>query len=127
MNPTTPLDQEVRRPYLEHFPKQGEAPHRIVLFPLPFCIGRSKTAHWTVYSPKVSKEHASICLEGDRFLIQDLGSTNGTFVNGRRIKRWPLNNGDIVHVAHEEFRFGYDGAATLPPLTVTDPVSSHLP
>jgi EAL domain-containing protein (putative c-di-GMP-specific phosphodiesterase class I) len=120
-------ESDLQRPYLEHYPKQGETSHGIVLQPLPFCIGRSKTANWTVYATKVSKEHAEIFQEGDRFFIRDLGSTNGTFVNGRRIDCGPLQHGDIVHLAHKEFRFGFDGPNTPGPGTMTEPVTTHLP
>jgi EAL domain-containing protein (putative c-di-GMP-specific phosphodiesterase class I) len=92
--------------FLEHFPEPGEAPHRIVLDPIPFRIGRSMTAHYIIYSRQVSKEHTEILQAGKEFLIRDLGSTNGTFINGQRIEVASLVNGDIIHVAHKEFRFG---------------------
>ncbi|HEV3203828.1 MAG TPA: FHA domain-containing protein, partial [Gemmataceae bacterium] len=72
--------------FLEHFPEPGEAPHRIVLDPIPFRIGRSMTAHYIIYSRQVSKEHTEILQAGKEFLIRDLGSTNGTFINGQRIE-----------------------------------------
>jgi EAL domain-containing protein (putative c-di-GMP-specific phosphodiesterase class I) len=94
-------------PYLEHFPEPGGPPQRIVLEQLPFRIGRGKTAHHLVCSRQVSKEHAEISQVGDEFRIRDLGSTNGTFVNGQRVISSPLVHGDIVHVSQCEFRFGY--------------------
>ena len=44
----------------------------------------------------VSRRHAKITVNGDTITIQDLGSTNGTFVNGERIERMTLNDGDRV-------------------------------
>ncbi|MBV9124872.1 MAG: EAL domain-containing protein [Planctomycetes bacterium] len=93
-------------PYLEHYPDPGGPPHRIVLDPLPFRIGRSPTAQHIIYSRQVSKEHSEIFRVGKEFRIRDLGSTNGTFVNGQRVGEAPLVNGDIIHIAHSEFRFG---------------------
>ncbi len=117
--------------FLEHFPKPGQVPHRIPIERLPFRIGRSKNADFTIYSSKVSKEHAEIVeLESFRFAIRDMGSTNGTFVNGKRVREaMGLVNGDIVHVAHEEFRFGLDAPEAPPSLgeCMTDPITSQLP
>jgi EAL domain-containing protein (putative c-di-GMP-specific phosphodiesterase class I) len=97
-------------PYLEHFPEPGEPPHRIVLEQLPFRIGRSPTANYVIYSRQVSKEHSEIFQLGNELHIRDLGSTNGTFVNGQRVREAPLTSGDIIHVAHKEFRFGAGAA-----------------
>ncbi len=95
-------------PYLEHYPEPGEPPHRILLDQFPFRIGRSMTAQYIIYSRQVSKEHTEISRRGKEFVIRDLGSTNGTFVNGRRIQETLLADGDIIHVAHKEFRFGHE-------------------
>jgi len=92
-------------PYLEHYPEQDGVSHRILLSPLPFRIGRSKTAHWFVSSTRVSKEHAEIVQVGEEYHVRDLGSTNGTFVNGQQVQDRQLVDGDIVHLGHTEFRF----------------------
>ena len=44
----------------------------------------------------VSRSHAKIIVAGDKVTIQDLGSTNGTFVNGERVDRMTLTDGDRV-------------------------------
>lgn len=58
---------------------------------------------------KVSRRHARIIRENNRFLIEDLGSTNGTYINrGRRLipgNRAPLNDGDEVIVGKTFLRF----------------------
>src|SRR5581483_95122 len=95
-------------PYLDHYPEPGGPAHRIVLEPLPFRLGRSATANYTIFSPQVSKEHSEIYQAGKEFRIRDLGSTNGTYVNGVKVKEAPLANGDIIHIAHKELRFGCD-------------------
>ena len=107
-------------PYLEHYPEPGGPPHRIVLEQMPFRIGRHPSANYIIYSRQVSKEHTEIVRAGKDFRIRDLGSTNGTFVNGQRIREAPLVNGDIIHVAHKEFRFAYT------PNELADPTGSGL-
>jgi EAL domain-containing protein (putative c-di-GMP-specific phosphodiesterase class I) len=91
--------------YLEHFPKQGGPAERVEIARNPFVIGRSRSANLTIYSQKVSKEHALISQNATGYLVRDLSSTNGTFVNGKRIGEAPLLDGDIIHVAHWEFGF----------------------
>lgn len=93
-------------PYLVHFAEGATERRRIVLDPLPFRIGRSRHAGFTVFSREVSKEHAEVYRNGNQYYVRDLGSTNGTFVNGIRITNSPLSDGDVLHVAHKEFVFG---------------------
>ena len=88
------------RAYLEHFPEQGGPAQRVEITKNPFVIGRSQTADLTIYSHKVSKDHALIAQDSGRYLVRDLCSTNGTFANGKRIDEVPLVDGDIIHVAH---------------------------
>ncbi|HEX7795813.1 MAG TPA: EAL domain-containing protein [Vicinamibacterales bacterium] len=92
-------------PFLECFAEQGGPAERVSLARTPFVIGRSESVDHTVYSSKVSKEHAVIDRIGDRYLITDLVSTNGTFVNGRRTVEAFLRDGDIIQIAHKEFGF----------------------
>ena len=106
-------------PYLEHQQK-GRPSRRVKLQKFPFRIGRSPRADHTVPSQEVSTLHAEIVRNGDDFIIRDLGSTNGTFVNAERITESPLRDGDIIHIASEEHRFGFaeaqaadDAEATL--------------
>lgn len=96
---------DVPSAYLERFPEAGGPAERISLWKVPFIIGRSDTADHTVYSGKVSKEHATIEVADGRYTVRDLDSTNGTFVNGQRTSTHVLEDGDIVHVAHIEFCF----------------------
>ena len=91
--------------YLERFPEAGGPAERIPVWRLPFVIGRAETADHTVYSGKVSKEHATLEATEAGYSIRDLESTNGTFVNGKRVASQALEDGDIVHVAHIEFCF----------------------
>ncbi len=65
-----------------------------------FVIGREETAQLVLDDEKVSRHHASVqCLPDGRAILTDLGSTNGTFVDGKRIdKPTPLNGGERVKI-----------------------------
>ena len=56
----------------------------------------------------VSGEHAVVVMSGDDVELQDLGSTNGTYVNGKPIKRQLLRNGDVVEMGRYQIRFLHD-------------------
>ena len=117
--------------YLQHYPAHKGSMNRIALEPLPFRIGRDKKNHFAISSKEISKSHVEITCASSDFVIRDLGSTNGTFVNGQRIEQSTLQNGDIIHVAHEEFRFERtaDGAldSNRSDLLFTEPVQGDLP
>jgi len=69
-------------------------------FPLPanreIVVGRSSELDMVLVEDMVSRRHAKIIVAEDQIFIQDLGSTNGTFVNGEKIKRAKLNEGDRI-------------------------------
>lgn len=69
-------------------------------FPLPpnaeVLIGRSSELDMVLVEDMVSRRHARISVDGEQVTIEDLGSTNGTFVNGERVKRMGLSDGDRV-------------------------------
>lgn len=52
----------------------------------------------TLEDKTVSRNHAKICKEGEDYFIEDLGSTNHTFVNGKEIKRVKLVQGDVIAI-----------------------------
>lgn len=60
-------------------------------------VGREFDAQVRIDSPAVSRRHARIVVHGDEITIEDLGSKNGTFVDGSRIRRvTPLKSGDQI-------------------------------
>ncbi|OQB17528.1 MAG: FHA domain-containing protein FhaB [Deltaproteobacteria bacterium ADurb.Bin207] len=59
-------------------------------------IGRSNDLDMVLAEDMVSRKHARIAFQGDDIFIEDLASTNGTFVNGEKIKRSKLREGDRV-------------------------------
>lgn len=73
-----------------------------------FVIGRRAGANLQVSSVRVSGRHAEILRVGDHLFIRDLGSTNGTFVNRRRVRQpTPIGDGDHIEIADLEFRLEF--------------------
>jgi hypothetical protein len=71
-----------------------------------FVIGRSRECDLRVSDGNASRRHAEITREGDSFVLVDLGSTNGTELNGRRISREELANGDRITIGATDLVFG---------------------
>ena len=65
-------------------------------------IGRLSDNSVIIDSPAVSSHHACVFRDGDQFVLEDLQSTNGTFVNGTRVSRHALQQGDVVMVAKHQ-------------------------
>ncbi len=83
---------------------------RNVAIATPFRIGRSSEADLTLPSRSVSGIHAKILEEDGELWLHDLGSTNGTFVNGERIKtKARLKDGDTVQFAAVVFQVNNAG------------------
>jgi hypothetical protein len=85
-------------------------------FPLPnnkeIVVGRSSELDMVLVEDMVSRRHAKLTVTGDQIFIQDLGSTNGTFVNGEKIKRARLTEGDRILIGTSIIKLvASDGAA----------------
>jgi hypothetical protein len=65
-------------------------------------IGRLPDNRIMIESAAVSSHHACVFRDGDQFVVEDLQSTNGTFVNGTRVSRRALQHGDIVLVGQHQ-------------------------
>lgn len=62
-------------------------------------IGRGRSADVVIAEPTMSRSHAAFGYDGERFFVQDLGSTNGTRVNGSREKaKASLKRGDEIQL-----------------------------
>ena len=80
-----------------------------------FTIGRRTESSLCLPVSAVSKNHAEITLDDGKLVITDLGSTNGTFVNGQRIdSNSPIivDNGDLIQFASIVFRVAQQGHVT---------------
>lgn len=80
--------------------------HEIVLSG-PLYMGRHRDCDVILADTKVSRRHIRLIPVGHSYVVEDLGSANGTFVNGARAERRILANGDVVEVG--PFRIRYIG------------------
>lgn len=84
-------------------PRRGE-----VFFPPPGVdveIGRSEGCFVRIDEPKVSRRHALLSPAGVCHRLRDLESSNGTFVNDRRVQECPLRSGDTIRVGDTELAY----------------------
>jgi hypothetical protein len=68
-------------------------------------IGRTPDCDVNLSDPNVSRRHAEVRRQGDGFVVVDLGSTNGTRVNGQGVKVQTLDDGDEITVGATRLRF----------------------
>lgn len=90
-----------------HILNGRRAGERVLLCPpQAVCIGRTEHAdHSLPCDPALSQRHFRISLpRADACRIEDLGSTNGTFVNGKRVLFGQLRAGDVISAGMTEFR-----------------------
>ena len=70
-------------------------------------IGRNPTTDITLLDEGISREHALVLFdeESSCYVIEDLASTNGTKVNGKRVRSASLSEGDEIQIGKTLFRF----------------------
>jgi hypothetical protein len=64
----------------------------------PFVFGRSRASDLVLAGDTVSRRHAQIARSGDRFVLRDLGSLNGTWLGGRRVGQVEVAAGDVIEL-----------------------------
>jgi hypothetical protein len=81
-------------------------------------IGRDSSSSIAINDAEVSRKHARLNFQGGKYVIEDLGSTNGTFVNGQRlVSPVVLKSGDVVSLG-EQIVLMYEALAGDPGETV---------
>lgn len=73
----------------------------------PLTVGRGKDSHILLEDHLVSRNHAIIYPEGERIIIEDLNSRNGTFVNEEKIKKQELQPGDKIRIGKNLFKIEF--------------------
>jgi pSer/pThr/pTyr-binding forkhead associated (FHA) protein len=89
-----------------------------------FLIGREDDCQFRPQSGFVSRHHCVLLLDEYTLRVRDLGSQNGTFINGQRIAKGPaiILHGDVISVGDLDFQVALLDAAVLPgPLATSEP------
>ncbi len=112
--------------------EQGKMPENAFLivegvkvFPLKspvINIGRRLDNQLVIDDPRVSRNHAQLRAIKGRFVVFDLNSTGGTFVNGQRASQTVLYPGDVISLAGVALIFGQDNPPPRPDLKETAPL-----
>ena len=72
-----------------------------------FIVGRGPSADLNLPEAGGAGEHAMIGGQAGGFVLEDGGSRNGTYVNGRRVKRVPLLCGNVITIGETDLTFSY--------------------
>jgi chromosome segregation ATPase len=83
-------------------------------------IGRAPGCELQINSSSVSRQHALVLMGPRDVIIEDLNSTNGVIVNGRKVSKALLNDGDMVMIGEAQFRF----SMTLAPRVLEAPANT---
>jgi adenylate cyclase len=84
-------------------------------------VGRAVTSDIPIYDPTISRRHAEIALTGNGVRVKDLGSSNGTFLNGAKITEAEAGANDVVTFGKVAFRVKEVSAAAARPQVVPAP------
>lgn len=80
----------------------------------PLIVGRDSTADVRITGDGISRRHFQLETEDNSTILTDLGSTNGTFINGERVERHKLREGDSIRLGPHVFQFAPAAAAPPP-------------
>ena len=89
--------------------ESGKPRERISLTRTPITIGRLSTNDVVISDSNVSRRHAELRRNGDGWTLVDLGSTNGSVVNGKLAKEHALKSGDRISFGTSELEFRAEG------------------
>ena len=79
--------------------QSSSPPKEFELIKSEIIIGRDDSADVTIPASAVSRRHARLMLEGENYMLEDLGSSNGTFLNGEKLAgRRSLKPGDKIRL-----------------------------
>jgi hypothetical protein len=81
----------------------------------PLILGREKGVDLQVVDVAASREHAKVFTQDGDWFVIDLGSRNGTKVNGSKVSRWLLGHGDVITIGKTSIRFDAPEVAARAP------------
>lgn len=90
-------------------------------------IGRDSTNEVVINDAEISRRHARLTFQGGKYILEDLGSTNGTFVNGQRLAGpRVLKAGEVVSFG-EQIVLVYEASTFDPAATIASPRATAVP
>src|SRR5574342_712252 len=90
-------------------------------------IGRDSSNEIPVNDAEVSRRHARLTFQGGKYVLEDMGSTNGTFVNGQRLSGpRVLKSGEVVSFG-EQIVLVFEASTFDPAATVASPRAAAVP
>ncbi len=106
--------------------KQGE---RETFREFPITIGRAPDSklRLNVNDTRASTRHAEVNFDGKDVFLRDLNSTNGSYLNGKRVSQTKLVNGDIVEFGVNGPKLRFEFLLSLPVVPATNPVKASPP
>lgn len=123
---TPPIDQPIEKPEKSTIPKNAFLIiDGVKVFPLTDTvvnIGRRLENQLAIDDPRISRNHAQLRAIKGRYVIFDLNSTGGTFVNASRTSQSVLYPGDVISLAGVPLVYGQDNPPTQDDLTKTGPI-----
>ena len=100
--------------YLESSKGQSKLPRRLELNDFPATVGRHPDCSVQLNVDRISRLHARFDVVDNQLHVEDLGSTNGTYINHQPIKNQTVVSvGDVVHLADHEFRLMRNESPTV--------------
>ena len=114
----------------------GQTLSEHALYPGRLIIGRTSANDLQIDSRFVSRHHCQIVTTAQSCIIEDLNSTNGIFINSKRIRYYNLNDGDVVTIGEHELlyvdersnsRTGGETPAVVPAGTAAVPAPAAAP
>ncbi|MFH0902233.1 MAG: GGDEF domain-containing protein [Pseudomonadota bacterium] len=87
------------------YPPGAELGKRFVLDKVAFVLGRGSDSDIQIDRDSVSRRHARIFRTDDEWIVEDLGSTNGSYVNDRPIQQAVMKDGDLLKIGPAIFKF----------------------
>jgi len=90
-------------------------------------LGRRPYNDIVIDNLAVSGEHAVLQMSGNEVHLEDLNSTNGTYVNGKAVKKQLLKNNDTVEIGKYKIKFVDDGAAAAPLNAIASEAYAYVP
>jgi two-component system, NtrC family, sensor kinase len=92
-------------PYLYQIRGDGEEVEHWEIGDKPVVVGRGPRADVRIEDERLSREHFAVSREANAFVVCDLNSRNGTWVEGQRVSRSELRSSDTIRAGRTRFLF----------------------